>query len=304
MTRITTFVQNEMLRSSMMRNQRNVADALAQVTTGKRTTTYQGLGADVGRQVTTRNLQQREQAYSDAAGRAGATLEMYDTHLTHLQSQVMAFKDAIAGALALGEARGLDGAATQAFEALASTLNAKEGGVYLFAGGMTDRAPFAPATLDDLAALATSADAFQNDQLRASARVGENSDVAYGLLADEVGTALADALRSFAAANSPPIDGKLTEAQRTALSAIVGRIDAAANSIGKVQSANGQRQNQVELQGKTADERVTFLQGVIADIEDVDMAEAVTKLQQEQTALQASYQAFSQISRLNLLNFL
>ena len=103
MTRITTFVQNEMLRGSMTRNQRNVTDALAQVTTGKKTTTYQGLGAETGRQVTSRSLQQREQAYAAAAGRAGATLELYDTHLSQLYSQAMAFKDAIASALALGE---------------------------------------------------------------------------------------------------------------------------------------------------------------------------------------------------------
>ena len=106
-------------------------------------------------------------------------------------------------------------------------------------------------------------------------RVGDNSDVAYGLGADEVGTALADALRSFAAANATPMTGQLTDSRLTVLQ----RLGA-------------------------ADERVTFLEGVVSDIEDVDMAEAVTRLQQEQMALQASYQAFTQISRLNLLNYL
>ena len=44
--------------------------------------------------------------------------------------------------------------------------------------------------------------------------------------------------------------------------------------------------------------------GVISDIEDVDMASAVTRLNGDQTALQASYKVMAQLSQLSLLNFL
>jgi len=48
----------------------------------------------------------------------------------------------------------------------------------------------------------------------------------------------------------------------------------------------------------------TVYKGFVSNIEDVDMAEALAKLNQNQTALQASYQTISQLNQLSLLNYL
>lgn len=48
----------------------------------------------------------------------------------------------------------------------------------------------------------------------------------------------------------------------------------------------------------------TFFMGFVGDIEDVDLAEAITRLNQQQLALEASYQVFSTLNRITLLDFI
>ena len=57
------------------------------------------------------------------------------------------------------------------------------------------------------------------------------------------------------------------------------------------------------VQQRHAEDR-TFLMGFVGDIEDVDLAEAITRLNQQQLALEASYQVFSTLNRITLLDFI
>lgn len=47
-----------------------------------------------------------------------------------------------------------------------------------------------------------------------------------------------------------------------------------------------------------------FLKGFIAEIEEVDITEAITKLNQDQTALEASLNVAARLSRVSLLDFI
>jgi flagellar hook-associated protein 3 FlgL len=51
-------------------------------------------------------------------------------------------------------------------------------------------------------------------------------------------------------------------------------------------------------------EQETFMLNFISDIEDVNMAEAITRVNNDQTALEVSYKLTSELSRLSLLNFI
>jgi len=44
--------------------------------------------------------------------------------------------------------------------------------------------------------------------------------------------------------------------------------------------------------------------GFVSNIEDVDMAQAIAQLNQNQVALQAAFQIMSTLNRLSLLNYL
>ena len=49
---------------------------------------------------------------------------------------------------------------------------------------------------------------------------------------------------------------------------------------------------------------IGFMKVFISDIEEVDIGEAITKMQQDQVALEASYRVLSQVSRATLLDFI
>ena len=54
----------------------------------------------------------------------------------------------------------------------------------------------------------------------------------------------------------------------------------------------------------TQEARRSMLEGMVGGITDVDMAEAISRLQQAQTTVQASAQVFSTLSQSSLLKLL
>ena len=112
------------------------------------------------------------------------------------------------------------------------------------------------------------------------------------------------AIADFNAGPNGPIDGKLTATQKTFIQTQLNNLDSARQTILNSQVENGVRQNRLDSVLKQHATTSNVVTGVISDIEDVDMANAVTKLNGDQTALQASYKVMAQLSQLSLLNFL
>lgn len=302
MDRIGSFSFQTILVSAIQRNQANLSATQIQLATGKKAATYRDLGVDAMPSLGAHSMLAREEAYGEAGNRVSQAVDRYDSALTHLHASVTALYDSIGNAIALGEARGVDGAMEATFGAMKQTLNLNQSGEYLFAGGPNDTPPFVPDTLADLATLPVVADAFGNDSLRTQARVSEGMDLTYGLLADEVGTKLAESLRSLQATG--PVEGTLTIAQQNDLEAIFSELRTALDQITDVQAANGRNGQQVAAYQERADVRMTQLESVVSKQEDVDLTEVVSRLLSQQVALEASYQAFSQIREMSLVNYL
>ena len=49
---------------------------------------------------------------------------------------------------------------------------------------------------------------------------------------------------------------------------------------------------------------IFFLEGAISDVENIDQSETITKLLDDQRALEASFQSFARIRQLSLVNFI
>ena len=111
-------------------------------------------------------------------------------------------------------------------------------------------------------------------------------------------------IADFDAGASGPLDGKLSAAQRSFLETEVGNIASAVQQIQNAQVKNGLAAKRLEVADSQHESTQIFLEGLISDIEDVDMAEAITRLNQDQVALQASFEALRTLGQLSLLNFL
>jgi flagellar hook-associated protein 3 FlgL len=66
----------------------------------------------------------------------------------------------------------------------------------------------------------------------------------------------------------------------------------------------GARMNQVDMQMDLIDENVLRLKTTLSEVQDLDYTEAVTRMNKQMMALQASMSSFSKISQLNLFDYI
>lgn len=300
MNRVATIPLQRTMSGAIQAAQQKLAVTQMQLTTGKKAQDLAALGTETVRNLSARTLVARHDAHATVATRLGTTLSMYDANISAIDTLGSDLRVKMLDAIGTGKAPGLQDAIEAAFDQFRAALNGSEGGVPLFGGSQVSE-PFTPAKLADLIGL-DPADAFTNDNVRASARVGDNLDVTYGLTASEIGADLVSAFRTLAEAGE--IGETPTDAQIDALKAGLEQIDTALGSVRAVNADNGRRQAQVETLATRAEERALLLKDIISRSEDADLGQVAIDLAQQKTVLQASYSVFSQLSELSLVSYL
>lgn len=307
MTRVSSFGQNQALIQGILRNQEQLFTAQKQVNTGKVSDEYRGIADQATTLVATKTLFSRTDAYQTIAEEVGRATDVYDVQLSlvlegtrDLRQQLLTFignNDATGFDLLLGENYGL----------MVDALNTKVGNRYIFGGAAASSKPVLADDLDSLQALPALADAFDNDDLKASARVSDSVTIEYGLLANEIGTGAIQVFRDladFADGPGGPLDGEMDPAQVAFLTSQIAVLDAAIQGIQKEQMLNGLHAAKLEDLSTQHEDQKIFLETFISDIEDVDITKAVTTLNNTQTALEASYRVVAQTVRLSIIDFI
>ncbi len=301
MARVATIPLQRTMAQAIQRSQEKLAITQQRLSTGKRAADFADLGAETVRNLSAHTMLAKQDAQATVAKRVGTTLELYDAHLSTIESSSAELRTQILNAVGTGRAAGLQEAIDAAFHQYRTSLNAAEGGVPLFAGTQTDTLPFKPSKLADLAGL-DAADAFANDQIRATARVAEGVDIAYGVTATDAGSGLYDVFRTLAEIGT--IGAEPTAAQIEALSTAVGQLDTGMAGLRSVNAENGRRQAQVESLATRGEQRALVLRNVIESNEDADLGQVAVDLAQQKATLEASYSIFSQLAGFSLVDFL
>jgi len=301
MTRIATIPLQQAQAAGIARATGKLNDVINKLSSGKKSPDLAGLGSDAVRSLSTRNMLARQEAQGKAASQLGTTLSLYATNIGAIDESVTSLRTALLTAAGTGDGTGVQGAIAGAFQQVRNALNASDGEVALFAGSQTQGTPFKPVTLADTVG-ATTATAFADDGVRASARVGDAMDVTYGVSARELGGDLLQAFRTLAEAGD--IGSTPTAAQKAAMQSAAEQIQKALSGVRSIDGENGRKQALLESLGTRAAERSTLLKGVIADAEDADYAQLSTELDQQQQVLKASYSVFSQVSKLSLTDYI
>jgi len=307
MTRVSSFGHQQVMLTSLLNNQARVVQGQMQITTGKKEENYSGLASEVSTLLGAKTVFSQTQGYLRASTYADRFLQTNAIQLENMAQNAQEIRDAMLEAIAQEETFALDELLSEAYGSMVSALNANIGGVHVFSGARTDIEPVVGDDIADLVAAANVADIFRNDQRRPSARVGENTVVEYGMLADEVGQQVFQVFKDIAeysAGAFGPLSGKLDAAQLTFLKAELINMDAAIEGLQVLVARNGTRQNNVESIIKEHENQEVFLEVFISDIEDVNVAEAITRLNNDQIALEASYRITSELTNLSLLDFL
>jgi len=305
MTRVSTSEGWHSALLNLMNAQERQYAAQNRVSSEKVATDLKGYGRTAETLAAFKSSQTRLSGFVANGEAVASRLTSQDLGLTTLADSADGARQAINDALASGRADALMLDLSGRLQSAIDALNAKHEGRFLFAGGRTDTKPVSADTLADLTAAPSIDSLFGNDALKAASRLDDFTVVETGFLADELGVDLLEAFKAVQAFHeATPLTGQLTDAQRTFLEGVVGQFQDAHESATNAAAKNGSLQTRVETHVRSQQEQTNALEELISKRTDVDMAEAITKLQQAQLSVQASAQVISQLRGLSLLDLL
>ena len=175
-------------------------------------------------------------------------------------------------------------------------------GNFLFAGSRVKQAPFAQDAIGQVS--------YKGDQTRMQVRVGEQRSIPLNRSGAETFVAVIrtdatgqSSARNFFGVMDDLIAG-VTNSDRTAMQRGVGEMDNLLNGVSLSRANVGTDLNVVDQQSQAIDETKLTLKTTLSNIEDLDMAEAITKMNKQMLSLEASQSSFAKITQLNLFNFI
>lgn len=311
MTRVSTFGNYQSALLHLMNAQSRGEEAQNKVSTKKNATELVGFGRTSETVSALKSSQTRIQGFIDTSKTVADRLASQDLGLDRVADAATAGRLAIANAIAAGRMDGLMAAMETEFKMAQDGLNMKHQGKFVFSGGAVDQQavvlPAVPAgtDLEKLAAMPAAGDAFRNDPLKQKSWLDENVTMDTGVLANEVGQDLFDVFRDLQILHqTTPLTGQMTDAQKTALTTLMGRFETAAKGVVDVQSRNGAMQARVDTLLESQEGRKISIDTILSGKTDANMAQAVTELEMAQIAIQASAQVISQLRQVSLLSYL
>lgn len=281
-----------------------------QVASGKVSSDYTGLGDKASLLEAARTAATKADAYQANTTLAVDQADLQDSQLSSLSDLANQLRQAMTQAIANGDGSTLITEAQSVFEQASQILNSKDAnGNYIYGGDKDNTPPVNVTSLAQLVALPSVANAFSNGTLRKNIAVGDGQTVQLGVLASDAGAALFQTLRDIAAFDAGPTGNfagslTLTKPQTDFLTAELPTAISAAQSINTVAAGNGFVFNQLKDAADHQQSLSTLYKGFVSNLEDVDLPTAITRLNQNQAALQAALQITSRLGQISLLNFL
>ncbi|HKJ73837.1 MAG TPA: hypothetical protein VKA19_06945, partial [Alphaproteobacteria bacterium] len=281
MTRVSSFGHTQTMISDLLRNQAQMFSDQQQVNTGKKSPDYKGIADQTVTLLGAKSVQSRLNEYTQTGKQVGSVLDIYDNSIGVLDTVTNDLKQTLTQSLANEEVYGLSESLSQGLNSAVTALNTQVSGKYIFGGTRTDAPPVTVQSASDLQALVTSSDAFQNNNQKPVAQVDEGAAMQYGITASDVAGPLMNVLKAIADFNAGPngpIDGKLTATQKSFIQTQLGNLESARRTVLNSQVENGVRQQRLSAIQTQHETTGNVMTGLISDIEDADMAKAVTNL--------------------------
>lgn len=305
MTRISTYGNYQSALLDLMRAQERQLDANQRVSSQKVATDLRGFGRGTETLTAMKSAAARVQGFIDTGEAVSARLTTQNLAMGRMGEGVQGAREAIANALASGRLDGLVQEVQTFFQMVQDGLNSRHQGRYLFSGGLVNTAPVNTNAMADLSALASAADAFDNDNLLTDTRLDEGTAIRTGFLANDLGLESFEIFRDIQVFHdATPLTGQLDAASEAFLKTAMTRLDDAYENIINNNARNGGMQNRVDAILTSQRAQRDSLAEIVGKRTDADMAAAVTDLEAAQIALRASAQVITGLRDTSLLNFL
>ncbi len=307
MTRVATASQNEFLLLELQRLQRQQFETQQQISSGKKTQYYKDIANDTSALLSAKAVESQTAQFQDAILHTQARLDQQNIHLSEIEKAANRLHESVLESVSLESGITLMADLENIFGSVVGMLNARLDGEYLYSGTRSDIPAVSSSNLNDLVAAAAASDLFQNNNLKHSVRIDTSTTIEVGLLADDIAQPLFDAMKRIADYNAGvngPFTDQLTIQQRDFLAGEVSNLKQVAQDLVTQVGLNGVKIAETEdvyLRHEATD---IYIKGFISDLEDVDVAEAVIRLNQDEVALEATMNLIGQLSRLSLIDFI
>ena len=303
--RVSSFGQQQVLVRSIFDNQSALFESQRQVSTGKKADDFKGVAGEAGTILGARSFKGRIETYHQTIASIRGKLDANDVQITGIIDAIDGLKENMQTMVANGQAQGFRELLDQTFRFTVNALNTNFDGTYLFSGAETGTQPINVSSLAELAALPSTADAFDNASIAFEARIADGVNLDFGLLASDLATEVFDEMLAlYNQDQATPFEGEIDATQFDFLRNSLQTMTTAIDNLRGDQVGNGLSFERLEVVKQQHTDSIVFLETFIADLEDVNVAEAVTRLNNDQVALEASYQAISSLNQLSLLRFL
>lgn len=234
-------------------------------------------------------------------------LDVQDLHMQELVAIGGRLRQAMADALSTGHAPAFMDEVNNLYNQALTIVNMRIDGKYLYGGSRTDQAPVNAADLAGLVAAPTVADIFENTDFNQTQRIDQNETIAVGLTASEIGTDLFQMFKDIATFNTGvdgPFGVNLSAAQSSFLVTQNVAMPNVSQGLTTLAAINGSRHAQVLNAVERHESLSAYFTKFIGDIEDVDLAEAVARLNQDQVAVEAAGRMIAQVNQMSLLDYM
>ena len=307
MSRVSTAYAFRRGAADFLRAQTKHVEFNRQVADGKRAVSLKGFGRQSETLIAAKTVQARASGFVEMHKILGGRLDAQNLALERVADAANESRQLVLDAVSSEKADSLIKTLDSLFSQAADALNWRHEGRYLFSGSQLDTQPVAITTMAALNAAPATADAFTNDQTRTKSRLSETATLTTGFLADELGTELFNVLKSIQAYHegpSGPLTGTMTGAQTTFLKGKLVEFTTAHENLLSRVAENGLMQQRVDDARDGQSKRATTVGIFIADTSEIDYAEAYSRLQQAELAVQASASALKSLKESSLMNFL
>jgi flagellar hook-associated protein 3 FlgL len=176
-------------------------------------------------------------------------------------------------------------------------LNSKINGRFVFAGSRTTTRPVTVPVPNPTNFGTPDSTYYQGDSLKLTARLDESTTITYGITGDRI--EFQNAIGALKAA----IEGANTN-NRTLKNTALSLAETAIQGLAGLRTEMGVDMDSISRANSRNNDFLLFTEGMISDIENVDIAFTVARLATEQTILQASYMTLARVTSLSLVDFL
>jgi len=307
--RVATNAQTQYLLAQITHASNALDQTQSQVSSGKVSDDYAGIGNKTAALEAARAASARADAYASNTQLAMTQTDLQNTQLTALSGLAANLQTAIQKAAGDSDGTSLMETAQSIFAQASSILNSVDSnGNYIYGGQNTNTKPFTATDLATMSTTGTIDSYFVNGDIVKEVQVGDGQTQKIGVLASNVGEQLMQSLKDIYVADgngTGALTGQLSNSQVSTLTgtALPDAIQAT-TSLNTAAAANGNAYQSLKDNVSSQQSVSNLYQGFVSDIQDVDMAKALTNLNANQIALQAALSVTARLGQLSLLNYL